>query len=74
MPDRAFKMMALMFKIRDILVHRDKILDEFGIRQGQRIVDYGCGPGSYRKESLIKFNLLKSYLFQNPGMRSTMIV
>jgi hypothetical protein len=28
----------------------------------------------YQKESLIKFNPLDSYLFQNPGMRSTMIV
>jgi ubiquinone/menaquinone biosynthesis C-methylase UbiE len=51
MPDTAFRIMALTYKVRDILVHRDKILDEFGIRQGQRIVDYGCGPGSYLKKA-----------------------
>jgi len=46
MSDPAFRLMALMFRIRDIFVHRDKVLDEFGIRPGQRIADYGCGPGS----------------------------
>ena len=47
MPDLAFRIMALMFKIRDKFIHKDKVLDEFGIRQGQSVVDYGCGPGSY---------------------------
>jgi hypothetical protein len=32
------------------------------------------GKLMYQKKSLIKFNPLKSYLFQNPGMSSTMIV
>jgi ubiquinone/menaquinone biosynthesis C-methylase UbiE len=51
MPDLAFRMMALIFKIRDIFIHKDKILDEFGIRQGQSVVDYGCGPGSYIRKA-----------------------
>ena len=51
MPDMAFRMMALMFKIRDIFIHKDKVLDEFGISPGQSIVDYGCGPGSYIKRA-----------------------
>ena len=54
MPDLAFRMMALMFKIRDIFIQKDKLLNEFGIRQGQSVVDYGCGPGSYiRKASAL---------------------
>jgi ubiquinone/menaquinone biosynthesis C-methylase UbiE len=51
MSDLAFRIMALMFKIRDILIQKDKILDEFGIRQGQTVVDYGCGPGSYIRKA-----------------------
>lgn len=50
-PDLAFMMMALMFKIRDMFIRIDKILDEFGIHQGQSVVDYGCGPGSYIKKA-----------------------
>jgi len=51
MPDLAFRMMALTFKIRDIFIHKDKVLDEFDIRQGQSVVDYGCGPGSYIRKA-----------------------
>lgn len=32
------------------------------------------GKFMHQKESLIKFNSFTSYLFQNPGMKSTMIV
>lgn len=51
MPDMAFKMMSLMFKIRDMFIRIDKVLDEFGICQGQSVVDYGCGPGSYIRKA-----------------------
>jgi ubiquinone/menaquinone biosynthesis C-methylase UbiE len=51
MPDLAFRIMALMFKIGDIFLQKDKLLDEFGIRQGQSVVDYGCGPGSYIRKA-----------------------
>lgn len=51
MPDLAFRMMALTFKIRDVFIHEEKVLNEFGIRQGQSVVDYGCGPGSYIREA-----------------------
>ncbi|MBC2715152.1 MAG: class I SAM-dependent methyltransferase [Desulfobacteraceae bacterium] len=47
MPDFAFKMMSLMFKFRDRFFPQDRVLDEFGIQDGQVVVDYGCGPGSY---------------------------
>jgi ubiquinone/menaquinone biosynthesis C-methylase UbiE len=47
MPNIAFKMMALMFKIRDAFVSVDNLLEKFDIQKGQTVVDYGCGPGSY---------------------------
>lgn len=42
-----FKIMALIFKLRDFLLPREKILEEVGIRPGFNVLDYGCGPGSY---------------------------
>jgi ubiquinone/menaquinone biosynthesis C-methylase UbiE len=46
MSDSAFRLMAMMFKLRDLFIHKDRVLDAFGIRPGQCIADYGCGPGS----------------------------
>ncbi len=43
----SFKLMALQFKLRDLLVPRSKILGEVGIRPGFTVLDYGCGPGGY---------------------------
>ncbi|MCP4757005.1 MAG: class I SAM-dependent methyltransferase [Proteobacteria bacterium] len=51
MPDWAFRGMSLIFKIRDMFVSMDGLLDEFGIDSGQTIVDFGCGPGSYIKKA-----------------------
>jgi ubiquinone/menaquinone biosynthesis C-methylase UbiE len=42
-----FKMMALLYKFRDLLHPRKRILKEVGIQQGFHVLDYGCGPGSY---------------------------
>jgi len=39
--------MALEFKLRDWLSPRRAILAETGIEAGMRVLDYGCGPGSY---------------------------
>jgi ubiquinone/menaquinone biosynthesis C-methylase UbiE len=47
MSDFGFKAMAFTFKIRDFLRPRNTILKEAGIREGFRVLDYGCGPGSY---------------------------
>jgi ubiquinone/menaquinone biosynthesis C-methylase UbiE len=46
MPDAAFRLMALMFRIRGLFIRKDRVLDAFDIRPGQHIADYGCGPGS----------------------------
>lgn len=42
-----FKLMAMMFKVRDFVRPRMDLLKEAGIEPGFCILDYGCGPGSY---------------------------
>lgn len=49
MPDFGFRVMALMFKIRDFFRPRRSIVQEVGIKDGFHVLDYGCGPGSYIK-------------------------
>lgn len=43
----SFRLMALQFKIRDLLRPRIDILREAGIKPGFHVLDYGCGPGCY---------------------------
>lgn len=47
MSNREFRIMALEFKIRDLLNPRKNIIKETGIKEGFQVLDYGCGPGSY---------------------------
>jgi len=42
-----FHLLALSYKIRDLRRPRRKILEEAGIKPGDRVLDFGCGPGSY---------------------------
>jgi ubiquinone/menaquinone biosynthesis C-methylase UbiE len=42
-----FRLMSLMFKIRDILQPRLDVLKEAGIEPGSSVLDFGCGPGGY---------------------------
>jgi ubiquinone/menaquinone biosynthesis C-methylase UbiE len=42
-----FKMMALLFKFRDLFLPRKNVSKEVGIQSGFHVLDYGCGPGSY---------------------------
>jgi ubiquinone/menaquinone biosynthesis C-methylase UbiE len=51
MPDFAFRMMKVIFNVRDRFVAVSSLLDEFAIGRGQTVVDYGCGPGSYLKRA-----------------------
>jgi ubiquinone/menaquinone biosynthesis C-methylase UbiE len=45
----AFRGMSFMFKIRDFFKPRRKVLAEVGIKTGDHVLDYGCGPGAYIK-------------------------
>jgi ubiquinone/menaquinone biosynthesis C-methylase UbiE len=47
MSNTGFRLMALEFKIRDLLKPRKDITKEIGIKEGFQVLDYGCGPGSY---------------------------
>jgi len=40
-----FKLMKLMFKVRDLLSPRLAVLKEAGIEPGFAVLDFGCGPG-----------------------------
>jgi ubiquinone/menaquinone biosynthesis C-methylase UbiE len=42
-----FRLMALTYAWRDLLHPRAEVLKEVGIRAGSRVLDFGCGPGSY---------------------------
>jgi SAM-dependent methyltransferase len=39
--------MSVLFRIRDLLVPRQRVLDEVDTPAGARVLDFGCGPGSY---------------------------
>lgn len=49
--DFRFHANALIFKFRDFFFPRRKILEEAGIRPGFKILDYGCGSGSYIRDA-----------------------
>ena len=42
-----FRLMAAEFKIRDTLKPRKNIIEEVGIKEGFKVLDFGCGPGGY---------------------------
>lgn len=52
-PDSDFKFHAntLVFKLRDFFFPRRKILEEAGIKPGFKVLDYGCGSGSYIRDA-----------------------
>lgn len=45
--DVHFRLMALSFAIRDLLLPRRNVLRDVKIEPGFRVLDYGCGSGSY---------------------------
>ncbi len=51
MPDVAFRMMTLIFKMRNAFKPMSRCLDKFGIKKGSIVIDYGCGPGMHIKKT-----------------------
>jgi ubiquinone/menaquinone biosynthesis C-methylase UbiE len=51
MPDFAFRMMKLLFIIFYFFKPAKKKLKKFGIKQGNTIIDYGCGTGACIKDA-----------------------
>ena len=48
MSNWSFRMMALFFRFTDFIhPHIDRRVEQFGIKEGMTVVDYGCGPGRY---------------------------
>jgi len=48
MPNLAFQMMSAIIVLEELFPKGlDDLAAEFGIKQGQTVVDYGCGPGRY---------------------------
>lgn len=48
-PNWAFKIMAFVMKIMDVMGYHDKNFKTLGIKKGQTIIDYGCGPARYTR-------------------------
>ena len=51
MPGWAFKMMAFMFKIGDMIISPEHRLQPFKLQEGQTVIDYGSGTGRYLKQA-----------------------
>ena len=47
MSSMGFRLMSLMFKLRDFFRPRLEILNEAEIKLGFSVLDFGCGPGGY---------------------------
>jgi ubiquinone/menaquinone biosynthesis C-methylase UbiE len=46
-----FRGMSVLFRARDLLVPRRKVLEEAHLSPGQTVLDFGCGPGSYLRDA-----------------------
>ena len=51
MPDSVFRIMKQLFKLYYFIRPVDKYIVRFGIKPGDTVVDYGCGPGGFIKNA-----------------------
>ncbi len=51
MPNVAFRIMTLIFIIRNFFKPMSSCIENFGIKEGNIVVDYGCGPGMHIKRA-----------------------
>lgn len=47
MSDFSFRMMSLIFNISDFFKAKHNYVEQFDIKKGQTVIDYGCGTGRY---------------------------
>ena len=52
MPNAAFRIMTLVFRIGSFFKPMGRSIDNFGIKKGSVVIDYGCGPGMYIKKAV----------------------
>jgi len=53
MSDTTFWIMKQMFKIYYLIKPVNKYIKRFGIKQGDSVVDYGCGPGNFIRNASV---------------------
>ncbi|MEA3495197.1 MAG: class I SAM-dependent methyltransferase, partial [Bacteroidota bacterium] len=51
MPNIAFRIMSLIFKVRNLFKPFGENIDKFGIQKNSIVVDYGCGPGMHIRKA-----------------------
>lgn len=51
MPAWMFRFMEFMLALRDVLISPRRRLLSAGVRGGSRVLDFGCGPGTYSIEA-----------------------
>jgi len=51
MPKWSFRLMKWSWKITDLFHDPVRNLKDFGIKPGDTVIDYGCGPGRYIKKA-----------------------
>ncbi len=47
MPDVGFKVMSAVLFLRDKMLNHRRMLEAAGIKYGDKVLDYGCGPGAF---------------------------
>jgi len=51
MANWSYQLMRIAFKVVDIFKNPAKRLDDFDIKPGWNVIDYGCGPGRYLRKA-----------------------
>ena len=50
-PNIAFRVMSFMIRVRQFFSRDSNRLENFNIKKGFTVIDYGCGPGGYVKKA-----------------------